>query len=101
MPQQAHLCGALPRYHHLDDDASLLSPRDVLPPPVAADLNGDGRSEVIAVSHTGQLQVLGPRRPGHERQGFAKALVLAEAALVPDGPNMAHTGAAPLLLYRA
>jgi len=82
-----------PRYYHLDDDASLLSPHDLLPPPVAADLNGDGRTEVVAVTHTGQLQVLGPRRPGHERQGFAAALLLAEAALVPMGPNMAHTGA--------
>lgn len=36
--------------------------------------------------------MLGPRRPGHERQGFAQALLLAEAALVPAGPNVAHTG---------
>ena len=49
-------------------------------------------SDIWLVYYTGRLQVLGPRRPGHERQGFAQALLLAEAALVPDGPNMAHTG---------
>lgn len=50
------LTSGMPRYHHLDADTSLLSARDILPAPVAADLNGDGRVEVIAVTHTGHLQ---------------------------------------------
>lgn len=31
-------------------------------------------------------QVLGPRRPGHAGEGFAKAALLAEVSLAPDGP---------------
>lgn len=50
------LTSGTPRYHHLDADTSLLSARDILPAPMAADLNGDGRVEVVAVTHTGQLQ---------------------------------------------
>ncbi|BDA41145.1 hypothetical protein COCOBI_01-8000 [Coccomyxa sp. Obi] len=74
-------------YHHLDHDQSLLESTDVLPPPVAADLNGDGRMEVITATHDAKLQVLGPRRPGHAGEGFAKAALLAEVSLAPDGPN--------------
>lgn len=46
------------RYHHLEHDQSLLEATDVLPPPVAADLNGDGRMEVITTTHDAKLQVL-------------------------------------------
>ncbi len=35
------------------------------------------------------MQVLGPRRPGHAGEGFAKAALLAEVSLAPDGPNEA------------
>ncbi len=36
-------------------------------------------------------QVLGPRRPGHAGEGFAKAALLAEMSLAPDGPAEAAT----------
>jgi hypothetical protein len=132
------------RYHHLEHDQALLESTDVLPPPVAADLNGDGRMEVITATHDAKLQVhtcqlpclvlnnalwyhwailenvhmpaacsgedhivgascwkiysardtlkplvqvLGPRRPGHAGEGFAKAKLLAEVSLAPYGPN--------------
>ncbi len=117
----------------------------MLPPPVAADLNGDGRMEVITATHDAKLQVdhefghcsspqmnlcsaqveplcrrgqpahcwadfvvlttsadillpwklccllqvLGPRRHGHAGEGFAKAALLAEVSLAPEGPNEA------------
>jgi hypothetical protein len=37
-------------------------------------------------------QVLGPRRPGHAGEGFAKAALLAEVSLRPEGPNEAPAG---------
>ncbi|EFN51416.1 hypothetical protein CHLNCDRAFT_59245 [Chlorella variabilis] len=41
-----------------------------LPPPLVADLNGDGKPEVVVVTPTGRVQLLAPRRFG---DGFAKA----------------------------
>jgi hypothetical protein len=35
----------------------------VLPPPVAADLNGDGRVEVITATHDARLHVRSLRNP--------------------------------------
>jgi hypothetical protein len=46
-----------PRYHHIDHDPDLLGSTDMLPPPIAADLNGDGRVEVITATHDARLQV--------------------------------------------
>lgn len=45
------------RYHSLDQDVGSLELTDVLPPPVAADLNGDGRVEVITATHNARLHV--------------------------------------------
>ena len=45
------------RYHSLDQDGGALEHTDILPPPVAADLNGDGRMEVITVTHNARLHV--------------------------------------------
>lgn len=47
----------LRRYHSLDQDVGALELTDVLPPPVAADLNGDGRVEVITATHNARLHV--------------------------------------------
>lgn len=41
----------------MDQDPALLDFSDVLPPPIAVDLNGDGRVEVITASHDARLQV--------------------------------------------
>jgi hypothetical protein len=43
--------------HHLEHDPALQEHKDVLPPPVAADLNGDGRVEVITAMHDARLHV--------------------------------------------
>ena len=47
----------LRRYHEIDQDTGSLEHRDVLPPPIAADLNGDGRVEVITATHNARLHV--------------------------------------------
>ncbi|EIE27009.1 hypothetical protein COCSUDRAFT_83568 [Coccomyxa subellipsoidea C-169] len=72
-------------------DQALLESTDVLPPPVAADLNGDGRVEVITATHDAKLQVYTPYPPSGKSlwEGFAKAALLAEVSLAPDGPNEA------------
>eukprot|EP00891_Asterochloris_glomerata_P007069 jgi/Astpho2/7069/e_gw1.00107.25.1_t len=51
--------------------------------PLQADLNGDGRSEVIVASHTGKVQVIAPRQAGHAGHAFAQAPVLKEVSLPP------------------
>jgi hypothetical protein len=70
-------------YHHFGGEegggAGARGARD-LPPPLAADLNGDGKPELVAALPGGRLAVLAPRRPG---RGFAAALVLHEVALAP------------------
>jgi hypothetical protein len=45
-------------WSHDSQPAGMLAlERDPLPPPVAADLNGDGRSEVVIVTHDSKLMV--------------------------------------------
>lgn len=53
-----------------------------LPPPLVADLNGDGKPEVVVVTPTGRVQLLAPRRFG---DGFAKAELLSQVELDPSG----------------
>eukprot|EP00238_Polyblepharides_amylifera_P006621 CAMPEP_0196591354 /NCGR_PEP_ID=MMETSP1081-20130531/69302_1 /TAXON_ID=36882 /ORGANISM="Pyramimonas amylifera, Strain CCMP720" /LENGTH=702 /DNA_ID=CAMNT_0041914685 /DNA_START=132 /DNA_END=2240 /DNA_ORIENTATION=+ len=54
-----------------------------LPPPVPADLNGDGKREVIVATSDTKLQVISPPT-GHSRGGdFAPTEVLAEVSLLP------------------
>lgn len=68
-------------YHHFDDAETENAPASVyshLPAPVSADLNGDGKPEVLSTTPNGVLLVLAPRRPG---DGFAPALVLSEIDL--------------------
>lgn len=66
------------RYHHFEGQGGLLENQEQFPPPLAADLNGDGKAEVITAAPGGALQILAPRRPG---DGFAQAEVLAEVSL--------------------
>ncbi|KAK9806239.1 hypothetical protein WJX72_006852 [[Myrmecia] bisecta] len=71
-------------YHHLDEDIALLGDTHVIPPPVVADLNGDGQTEIILATHTGKVQVLSPRAAGRAGDGFAKAAVIATVTLKPE-----------------
>lgn len=38
------------------------------------------------------MQVIGPRRPGHAGEGFARAALLADVSLLTEGPNEDPTG---------
>ncbi|XP_050126192.1 uncharacterized protein LOC126603407 [Malus sylvestris] len=68
---------------HLSDDYPIKFEGDRLPPPIVADLNGDGKKEVLIATHDAKIQVLEP----HSRrvdEGFSNARVLAEVSLLPD-----------------
>lgn len=49
-----------------------------VPRPIAADLNGDGKPEIVAAVPGGRIHVLAPREHGN---GFAPALLLGEVDL--------------------
>lgn len=36
--------------------------------------------------------MIGPKRPGHAGEGFAKAALLADVTLLPEGPNQDPVG---------
>eukprot|EP00898_Chlorokybus_atmophyticus_P005991 jgi/Chlat1/6393/Chrsp44S05841 len=59
-----------------------------LPPPVVADLNGDGRLEVLLATHDAKLLVLDPAAPADpDADTFAQAKVLAQVSLLPSAPS--------------
>ncbi|PIA55940.1 hypothetical protein AQUCO_00700332v1 [Aquilegia coerulea] len=67
---------------HLSDDYPIKYEGERLPPPIVADLNGDGRSEILVATHDAKIQVLAP----HGRrvdEGFGEAHILAEISLLP------------------
>ncbi|KAM7252154.1 hypothetical protein ACFE04_024037 [Oxalis oulophora] len=70
-------------WYHLSDDYPIKYEADRLPPPLVADLNGDGKFEILVATHDAKIQVLEP----HSRrvdQSFSEARVLAEVSLLPD-----------------
>ncbi|CAN0861474.1 hypothetical protein LINGRAHAP2_LOCUS8216 [Linum grandiflorum] len=70
-------------WFHLSDEYPIKYEAERLPPPVVADLNGDGKREVLVATHDAKIQVLEP----HSRrvdEGFSEARVLAEVSLLPD-----------------
>ncbi|CAA7391968.1 unnamed protein product [Spirodela intermedia] len=70
-------------WFHLSDEYPIKYEADRLPPPIIADLNGDGKSEVLVATHDAKIQVLEP----HTRridEGFSEARVLGEVSLLPD-----------------
>ncbi|GER40391.1 FG-GAP repeat-containing protein [Striga asiatica] len=89
-------------WFHLSDDYPIKYEADRLPPPVVADLNGDGKKEVLVATHDAKIQLLALRgnmielaiatavlhvlEPHARRvdEGFSEARVLAEVSLLPD-----------------
>ncbi|KAH7668536.1 Integrin alpha N-terminal domain-containing protein [Dioscorea alata] len=70
-------------WFHLSDEYPIKYEAERLPPPIVADLNGDGKKEVLIATHDAKIQVLEPHsRRGDE--GFSEAQVLAEVSLLPD-----------------
>ncbi|KAK1588636.1 hypothetical protein Q3G72_025282 [Acer saccharum] len=70
-------------WFHLSEEYPIKYEGDRLPPPIVADLNGDGKKEILVATHDAKIQVLEP----HTRrvdEGFSEARVLAEVSLLPD-----------------
>lgn len=44
-------------WFHLTDDYPFKHESERLPPPLIADLNGDGRSEILVATHDAKIQV--------------------------------------------
>lgn len=76
------------RYHPLSQDpAAQLAGSRPLPPPLVADLNGDGHLEVIVATAEGAIQVVKTHPPGYQGDGFAPTEVLAQVrAGYPPAP---------------
>ncbi|KAL0762447.1 hypothetical protein Bca101_078598 [Brassica carinata] len=75
-------------WFHLYDDYPVKHESDRLPPPLVADLNGDGKKEVLVATNDAKIQVLEP----HSRrvdEGFSEARVLADISLLPDKIRLA------------
>ncbi|KAK4383246.1 hypothetical protein Sango_2795800 [Sesamum angolense] len=68
---------------HLSDEYPIKYEADRLPPPIVADLNGDGKKEVLVATHDAKIQVLEPHLRRVD-EGFSEARVLAEVSLLPD-----------------
>ncbi|MED6172776.1 hypothetical protein PIB30_053059 [Stylosanthes scabra] len=68
---------------HLTDEYPIKYEAERLPPPLVADLNGDGKKEVLIATHDAKIQVLEPRSRRVD-EGFSEARVLAEVSLLPD-----------------
>lgn len=70
-------------WFHLSDEYPIKYEGERLPPPIVADLNGDGNKEILVATHDAKIQVLEP----HSRrvdEGFSVARVLTEVTLLPD-----------------
>nr|GMD56479.1 uncharacterized protein LOC109172727 [Ipomoea batatas] len=83
-------------WFHLSDEYPIKYEAERLPPPIVADLNGDGRKEVLVATHDAKIQVLEP----HARrvdEGFSQARVLAEVSLLPDKVRIT-TGRRPVAM---
>ncbi|KAJ7953063.1 FG-GAP repeat-containing protein [Quillaja saponaria] len=68
---------------HLSDEYPIKYEGERLPPPIVADLNGDGKKEVLVATHDAKIQVLEPHGRRAD-EGFSEARVLAEVSLLPD-----------------
>lgn len=70
-------------WFHLSEEYPIKFEAERLPPPIVADLNGDGKKEILVATHDAKIQVL----EAHDRrvdEGFSEARVLAEVTLLPD-----------------
>eukprot|EP00854_Cymbomonas_tetramitiformis_P007008 gene7008-8357_t len=80
-----------------ESELGILLQPDALPPPVPADLNGDGAREVIVATRDAKLQVLSPPRVPSRTQDFVPATVMTEVSLLPAKLRIA-TGRRPVAL---
>ncbi|PKA53478.1 hypothetical protein AXF42_Ash020901 [Apostasia shenzhenica] len=83
-------------WFHLTDEYPIKYEAERLPPPLVADLNGDGKSEVLVATHDAKIQVLEP----HDRrvdESFSETRLLAEVSLLPDKIRLS-TGRRPVAM---
>ncbi|KAL3844707.1 hypothetical protein ACJIZ3_002110 [Penstemon smallii] len=75
-------------WFHLFDEYPIKYEADRLPPPIVADLNGDGKREVLVATQDAKIQVLEPYMRRAD-EGFNEASLLAEVSLLPDKVRIA------------
>ncbi|KAJ0968516.1 hypothetical protein J5N97_025433 [Dioscorea zingiberensis] len=80
-------------WFHLSDEYPIKYEAERLPPPIVADLNGDGKKEVLVATHDAKIQ--SPIVDVVD-EGFSEAQVLAEVSLLPDKIRVASEGALSL-----
>lgn len=73
---------------HLADDYPFKLEAERLPPPLIADLNGDGRSEILVATHDAKIQILEPHVKG-TNEGFTEARLISEVSLLPERVRIA------------
>eukprot|EP00241_Pyramimonas_parkeae_P004151 CAMPEP_0114256276 /NCGR_PEP_ID=MMETSP0058-20121206/18057_1 /TAXON_ID=36894 /ORGANISM="Pyramimonas parkeae, CCMP726" /LENGTH=677 /DNA_ID=CAMNT_0001370813 /DNA_START=38 /DNA_END=2071 /DNA_ORIENTATION=- len=69
--------------HLMESEPGIVQHADHLPPPLPADLNGDGQREVIVATRDAKLQVLRLPQVRSTSTDFAGAEVMAEVSLTP------------------
>ncbi|XP_066376639.1 uncharacterized protein [Miscanthus floridulus] len=86
-------------YHLTDEDFPIKYEADRLPPPLVADLNGDGKPEVLLPTHDAKIQVLQPPHARHlsDDSAFHEARVMADISLLPDNVRLA-SGRRPIAM---
>ncbi|CAN6200408.1 unnamed protein product [Urochloa humidicola] len=86
-------------YHLADEDFPIKYEADRLPPPLVADLNGDGKPEVLLPTHDAKIQVLQPPHARHidDDNGFREARLMADISLLPDNVRVA-SGRRPIAM---
>ncbi|KAG8076389.1 hypothetical protein GUJ93_ZPchr0006g45823 [Zizania palustris] len=71
-------------YHLSDEDYPIKHEADRLPSPLVADLNGDGKPELLLPTHDAKIQVLQPHaRASPDDASFHEARLMAEMSLLP------------------
>ncbi|KAK6150597.1 hypothetical protein DH2020_015529 [Rehmannia glutinosa] len=83
-------------WFHLSDEYPIKYEADRLPPPIVADLNGDGKKKFSWLRTMQKSRYFGVLEPHMRRvdEGFSEARVLAEVSLLPDKLRIA-TGSVP------
>ncbi|XAR73815.1 hypothetical protein NMG60_11007909 [Bertholletia excelsa] len=75
-------------WFHLSEEYPIKYEAERLPRPIVADLNGDGKKEVLVATSDAKIQVLEPHGR-HVDESFSEARVLAEVTLLPDKVRVA------------
>uniref|UniRef100_A0A0E0N8E7 FG-GAP repeat-containing protein n=1 Tax=Oryza rufipogon TaxID=4529 RepID=A0A0E0N8E7_ORYRU len=76
-------------YHLSDADYPIKHDADRLPSPLVADLNGDGKPEVLIPTHDAKIQVLQPHpRPSPDDASFHDARLMADVSLLPSNVRL-------------